>query len=56
MKKADVIDAMLRLDAQENAEIKTERKGLLFVIQSARIPEKDEEREDALRLFIMAEY
>ena len=25
MKKADVIDAMLRLDAQENAEIKTER-------------------------------
>ena len=25
MKKAEVIDAMLRLDAQENAEIKTER-------------------------------
>ena len=40
MKKAEVIDAMLRLDAQENAEIKTERS----------VPEnRPAERKDALK-------
>ena len=51
MKKAEVIDAMLRLDAQENAEIKTERS-----VPESRpaerkdAPEKDAaERKDALK-------
>ena len=51
MKKAEVIDAMLRLDAQENAEIKTERS-----VPESRpaerkdVPEKDAaERKDALK-------
>ena len=51
MKKADVIDAMLRLDAQENAEIKTERS----VPENRPAESKDTlkrdaaERKDALK-------
>ena len=49
MKKADVIDAMLRLDAQENAEIKTERSvPENRPAESKDTPEKSAaEREDA---------
>ncbi len=49
MKKADVIDAMLRLDAQENAEIKTERSvPENRPAERKDAPEKDAaEREDA---------
>lgn len=51
MKKADVIDAMLRLDAQENAEIKTERSvPENRPAESKDTPEKSAaEREDALK-------
>ena len=51
MKKADVIDAMLRLDAQENAEIKTERSvPENRPAERKDAPEKDAaEREDALK-------
>ena len=49
MKKAEVIDAMLRLDAQENAEIKTERSvPENRPAESKDAPEKDAaERKDA---------
>ena len=49
MKKAEVIDAMLRLDAQENAEIKTERSvPENRPAERKDAPEKDAaEREDA---------
>ena len=43
MKKADVIDAMLRLDAQENAEIKTERS----VPENRPAERKDAPEKDA---------
>ena len=51
MKKAEVIDAMLRLDAQENAEIKTERSvPENRPAERKDAPEKDAaEREDALK-------
>ena len=50
MKKAEVIDAMLRLDAQENAEIKTERSvPENRPAERKDAPEKDAaERKDAL--------
>ena len=44
MKKAEVIDAMLRLDAQENAEIKTERS----VPESRPAERKDATEKDAV--------
>ena len=43
MKKAEVIDAMLRLDAQENAEIKTERS----VPENRPAERKDAPEKDA---------
>ena len=51
MKKAEVIDAMLRLDAQENAEIKTERSvPENRPAERKDAPEKDAaERKDALK-------
>ena len=51
MKKADVIDAMLRLDAQETAEIKTERSvPENRPAERKDAPEKDAaERKDALK-------